>query len=60
MVAGAASLTHAGSGTPRPTAFAGYFACAMSEENVEIVRRIYAAWTDGSPVESRIAGGRGG
>lgn len=24
----------------------------MSQENVEIVRRIYAAWTDGSPVES--------
>jgi ketosteroid isomerase-like protein len=24
----------------------------MSEENVEIVRRIYAAWTDGSPAES--------
>jgi ketosteroid isomerase-like protein len=24
----------------------------MSEENVEIVRRIYAAWTDGSPLDS--------
>jgi ketosteroid isomerase-like protein len=24
----------------------------MSEENVEIVRRIYAAWTQGSPTES--------
>jgi hypothetical protein len=24
----------------------------MSEENVEIVRRIYAAWSDGSPTES--------
>jgi len=32
----------------------------MSEQNVEIVRRIYAAWTDGSPVESDIAGGRAG